>query len=66
MVIKIIEVIGVSSMSFEDAIQQGVSRAARTVKNITGVDVLGQTAEVKDGRITEFRVTMKLAFVVED
>jgi len=66
MVVKIVEVLGVSSMSFEDAIQQGVSRASRTVKNITGVDVLGQTAEVKDGKITEYRVDMKLAFVVED
>lgn len=66
MVVKIIEILGVSPKSFEDAISQGVSRASKTVKNITGVDVLAQTAEVKNGKITEFRVDMKLAFVVED
>ncbi|MEY4744735.1 MAG: hypothetical protein RL272_680 [Candidatus Parcubacteria bacterium] len=66
MVVKIIEILGVSPKSFEDAIAQGVSRASKTVKNITGVDVLGQTADVKNGKITEYRVDMKLAFVVED
>lgn len=66
MVVKIIEVIGMSEKSFEDAVAQGVSRASQTVKHITGVDVLRQTASVKDGRITEFKVDMKLAFVVED
>lgn len=66
MVVKIIEILGVSPKSFEDAIAQGVSRASKTVKNITGVDVLAQTAEVKGAKITEYRVNMKLAFVVED
>lgn len=66
MVVKIIEVIGMSDKSFEDAIAQGVARASKTVKHISGVDVLRQTASVKDGRITEFKVDMKLAFVVED
>ena len=66
MVVKIIEVIGISTSSFEDAVSQGVARASKTVKNINGLDILGQTAEVKDGKITEYRVNMKLAFVVED
>ena len=66
MVVKIIEILGVSPKSFEDAIAQGVARASKTVKNITGVDVLGQTASVKNGKVTEYRVDMKLAFVVED
>lgn len=66
MVVKVVEIIGISPKSFEDAMRQGVARASKTVKNITGLDVLGQTAEVKDGKITEYRVNMKLAFVVED
>ncbi len=66
MVVKIIEIVGVSTKNFEDAIQSGVSRASKTVKNINGVDVIGQTAKVHEGKITEFHVDMKLAFVVED
>ncbi len=66
MVVKIIEIIGVSPDSFEDAMRSGLARASKTVKNISGLDVLGQTAEVKGDKIVEFRVNMKLAFVVED
>ena len=66
MVIKVIEILGVSSKGFDDAVEQGLARASKTVKNITGVDVLGHTADVKDGKITEYRVNMKLCFVVED
>lgn len=66
MVVKIIEIIGVSPKSFDDAMQSGLMRAGKTVKNITGIDVLGQTAEVKDNKITEYRVNMKLAFSVEE
>jgi len=65
MCIKIIELIGNSPKSFEDAIADGVRRTAKTVRGITGVDVIGQTAEVKDGKIVEYRVNMKVAFKVE-
>jgi flavin-binding protein dodecin len=66
MVIKVVEIVGVSSESFEDAISQGVERASRTIKHISGVDVVGQTAKVEEGKITEYRVDMKLAFRVEE
>lgn len=66
MVVKVIEILGVSEESFDDAVQQGIARASKTVKNITGVDVLGHTGDVKDGKITQYRVNMKLCFVVED
>lgn len=66
MVVKVIEIVGVSPTSFEDAVTSGVARTSKTVKHITGVDVLSQTAKVHDGKITEYHVNMKLAFVVED
>lgn len=66
MVIKIIEILGISSKSFEDAVATGVERASKTVKNISGVDIVGQTATVENGKLTEFRVDMKLAFTVEE
>ncbi len=66
MVVKVIELIGVSSKSYEDAISQAVERSSKTIKNITGVDVIGQSARVKDGKVTEYRTNLKIAFVVEE
>lgn len=66
MCVKIIELIGSSSKSFEQAMQEGVSRACKTLKNVTGVDVVGQTAVVKKGKIVEYKVNMKVAFGLED
>ena len=66
MVLKVIELIGVSEKSFEAAVQNAVKRSTTTVKNITGVDVIGQSVKVKDGAISEYRVHLKAAFVVED
>ena len=63
-VIKIIEVIGSSEKSWEDAAKNAVEQAAKTVKGITGVDVVNFTASVKDGKITKYKATCKLAFTV--
>lgn len=62
--IKVIEIIGVSTKSWEDAANAAVTEASKTVRNITGVDVVSQTAKVKDGAITEFHAACKLAFKV--
>lgn len=66
MVVKIIEMIGVSPKNCEAAIQDAVTRASKTVNGITGVDVIGQSGVVKGGRVVEFRAHVKIAFVVED
>ena len=63
-VVKIIEVIGISEVSFEDAIQRGVAKASESVKDITGVEVQNMTARVKDGKVTQYHANMKLAFAV--
>ena len=63
--VKVIEVIGVSEKSWEDAVSQAVGKAAESVKGITGVEVVGQTARVADGQVTQYHATVKLAFVVE-
>ena len=62
---KIIELVGTSSGGFEDAINEAVRRSSKTVKNIRGVDVVGQKALVKDGKVVEYRVNLKLSFGVE-
>jgi flavin-binding protein dodecin len=64
-VAKVIELIGSSPTSWEDATANAVAAASRTVRNITGVDVRKCTAKVKDNKITEYRVDVKIAFVVE-
>jgi len=66
MTVKIVELIGTSPKSFEDAISSAIKRASKTIRGISGVDVVGQTAVVKDGKVTEFRMNMKIAFSVED
>ena len=63
--VKIIEVIGVSTESFEDAVQQGVRKASTSIKGITGVEVRKYSARVKDGNVTEYHANMKLAFAVQ-
>ena len=65
MVIKIIEVIGSSEKSWEDAARNAVEEASKTVKHITGADVVNLTASVKDGKILLYKASVKLAFKVE-
>ena len=63
-VVKVIELVGTSTFSWEDATKNAVAEAAKTVRNITGIDVIGQTAVVEDNVIKEFRANVKVAFVV--
>lgn len=62
--VKVIEVIGVSEKSWEDAVSRAVEKASESVKGITGVEVIAQTARVSDGKVTSYNATVKLAFVV--
>jgi flavin-binding protein dodecin len=64
-VIRIIELVGVSDKSWSDAAQQAIARAAKTLRHITGADVVHSRAVVRDGKIVEYRVDLKLAFIVE-
>ncbi len=65
-VVKIIELVGSSDKSWEDAVSNAVKRAARTVRNIRGVDVLGWTGKVEGDKIVEYRADVKISFVVEE
>lgn len=64
-VIKVIELLGISEKSWEHAVQVAVSEASKSVRGINGVDVVGQTADVKDGRIARYKANVKIAFEVE-
>ena len=63
-VAKVIEITAMSPKSFEDAMQAGIKRAATTVKDIQGAWVKGQKVIIKDGKITEYRVDMKVTFLL--
>jgi flavin-binding protein dodecin len=61
---KISELIGSSTVSFEDATRSVLSRANRTLRGITGIEVLAKSAKIEDGEIAEYRVHLRLLFEV--
>jgi len=63
---KVTEIIASSSKSFEDAIREGISRANKTLKNVQGAWVSEQKVVVDKGKIAEYRVTMRVTFVLKD
>lgn len=65
-VARVTEVIASSKKSFDDAIETGVERAAKTLKNVTGAWVQDQKVTVSDGKIDEYRVVLKVTFILED
>ena len=64
-VARITEVIASSKQSWEDAAHQALSRAAKTLRGITGIEILRQNAKVDNGRIVEYRVDCRITFVLE-
>lgn len=64
-VLKVIEVLASSTKSWEDAASQAVAEAAKTIKGITSVYVQDQSCTVKDGKIDEYRLNLKLTFKLE-
>jgi dodecin len=64
-VAKIIEIIAGSKVSFEDAIKQGVARAAETVSDISSAWVKNQSVVVEGGKVVEYRVEMKITFILK-
>ncbi len=65
-VVKVIELVGSSPSSFSDAVRNAVNTASQTIRNMTGVEVLGSNATVgSDGQITNYKVHCKIAFLVD-
>ena len=63
-VARVTEIISSSPKSFEDAIDQGIARANKTLKNVKGAWVKSQKVEIDKGKIVEYRVTLKVTFVL--
>ena len=62
--LKVIEIIGVSTESFDDAVKQGVAKAAESISGITTVEIANLSAQVRDGQLSHYRATIRLSFVV--
>ncbi len=60
--IKIKELIGTSSKSFDDALKQAIDQACGQKKNVTGAKIVRQTVEIKDGQVFEYKVNLKIAY----
>jgi dodecin len=64
-VAKVVELTASSPTSFEDAVKNGIDKAAETLRNIQGAWVSEEKVDVEDGKITDFRVTLRITFLVE-
>ena len=64
-VAKVVTIIGNSPESFAQAAQAAVEEAAKTIRGITGADVISMSCEVEGDRITSYRTTVNIAFAVE-
>lgn len=65
-VAKITEISSSSPKGFEDAVQLGIERANKTLKNITGAWVKEMKVDVEKGKVVRYRVAMKVTFVLDD
>jgi dodecin len=63
---KVVHVVSTSHKSFDDAVQQGVANAAKTLRGISGVKITDWTAKVEDNKLTSYKVTMDVAFAIEE
>ena len=64
-VVKIIELVGHSTSGWQDAAINALNEAAKTVRNIVGMNVVGWTAKVENNKITSYKTNVKIAFKAE-
>jgi len=65
-VARVTKITAASKRGFDDAVNQGLKRAAKTLRGITGLEVVEMKAKVERGKIVEYRSTMELTFLLEE
>jgi len=65
-VVKVIELVGSSEKGWQEAVESAIKRAAKTIRNIRGVDVVGWTGKIEGDKIVEYRANVKISFIVEE
>lgn len=64
-VYKIVELVGSSSNSIEDAIQNAINRASQTIRNLRWFEVVQTRGHIEDGKVSHYQVMLKAAFTLE-
>ncbi|MFQ5774269.1 MAG: dodecin family protein [Kiloniellaceae bacterium] len=64
-VARVTKITASSPQGFQQAVEEALSRAARTLRGITGLEVVAQKAKVENGAIAEYRVTIEVTFILE-
>ncbi len=62
--VKIIEIIGISSKNFDDAIGRALSKASKTVERVSGFETINPLTNIKESKLKYYKVNLKLAFYV--
>ena len=65
-VARITEVVGGSPKSWDDAVQQALNRANKTIRGLTGIEVTKMNAHIENGKITEYRAHIKITFILDE
>ncbi len=65
-VARVTKVIGSSPKGWQEAVEEAVKRANKTLRNLTGIHVLEQKAHIEKGKITEYRTTIEVTFILEN
>lgn len=65
-VARVTEITSSSPKSFEDAMRVGIARATKTLHNVTGAWLKNQEVVIEDGKITEYRVRLKVTFILKE
>ena len=63
---KVTEITASSPTSFEDALQQGITRASKTLENVQSAWVQDHEVDIQDGKISKYKVRMKVTFILND
>ena len=64
-VVKIIELVGSSTKGWKEAAESALIEAAKTVRNIVGMDIAGWTAKVEENKIASYKANVKIAFIAD-
>ncbi|HKR17362.1 dodecin [Rhizorhapis sp.] len=65
-IFKVTEIVGTSSESIDDAVRRAMERASRSLRNLGWFEIVKTTGHVKEGRVEQFQVTLKVGFTLEE
>ena len=65
-VARVTKITASSTAGFQGAVEEGIARASKTIRGITGLEVISQKCKVENNKITEYRATIEVTFLLED